>query len=119
VPKVCLSQIKSVYIDDATRPEQSTIDVPCPLNSARYWRVLLQEAPQEVQRLQDDVIAELPAVVIWQVGTNAVRKKQDVPVVKSNPNILMPQHDDDGGTVLIEPNDVERILADIDADKGD
>jgi hypothetical protein len=60
---------------------RSTIDVPCPLNSARYWRVLLQEAPQEVQRLQDDVITELPAVVIWQVGTNAVWKKQAVPVV--------------------------------------
>jgi lysophospholipase L1-like esterase len=31
-----------------------------------------QEAPSELARLQTDVIDEAPALVIWQVGTNAV-----------------------------------------------
>jgi hypothetical protein len=31
-----------------------------------------QEAPEELSRFESDVIAEAPALVIWQVGTNAV-----------------------------------------------
>jgi hypothetical protein len=31
-----------------------------------------QEAPEELTRFQDDVIAEGAALVIWQVGTNAI-----------------------------------------------
>jgi lysophospholipase L1-like esterase len=31
-----------------------------------------QEAPDELARMQQDVIAEAPALVIWQLGTNAV-----------------------------------------------
>jgi lysophospholipase L1-like esterase len=31
-----------------------------------------QEAPEELARMHDDVIAEAPSLVIWQVGTNAV-----------------------------------------------
>lgn len=31
-----------------------------------------QEAPEELARMQSDVIDEKPALVIWQVGTNAV-----------------------------------------------
>jgi hypothetical protein len=31
-----------------------------------------QEAPEELSRFEPDVIAEAPALVIWQVGTNAV-----------------------------------------------
>lgn len=37
-----------------------------------------EEAPDELRRMQRDVIDERPAVVIWQVGTNAVCKKQDI-----------------------------------------
>jgi lysophospholipase L1-like esterase len=37
-----------------------------------------EEAPDELQRMQRDVIAERPSVVIWQVGTNAVWKKQSL-----------------------------------------
>jgi hypothetical protein len=40
-----------------------------------------EEAPQELLRMQRDVIDERPAVVIWQVGTNAVWKKQDLDAV--------------------------------------
>jgi hypothetical protein len=31
-----------------------------------------QEAPEELSRFESDVIAEAPALVIWQVGSNAV-----------------------------------------------
>lgn len=37
-----------------------------------------EEAPNELRRIQLDVIDERPSVVIWQVGTNAVWKKQDL-----------------------------------------
>jgi acyl-CoA thioesterase-1 len=36
-----------------------------------------QEAPQELSRFESDVIAEAPALVIWQVGTNAVYRAID------------------------------------------
>lgn len=36
-----------------------------------------QEAPEELSRLESDVIAELPTLAIWQVGTNAVYRKED------------------------------------------
>jgi lysophospholipase L1-like esterase len=37
-----------------------------------------EEAPDELRRLRRDVIDERPSVVIWQVGTNAAWKKQDL-----------------------------------------
>ena len=36
-----------------------------------------QEAPNELQRFDTDVIAEKPGLVIWQVGTNAVWQSPD------------------------------------------
>ena len=36
-----------------------------------------QEAPSEVSRFESDVIGEAPAMVIWQVGTNAVFRKKE------------------------------------------
>ena len=33
-----------------------------------------QEAPEEFARIESDVVAEAPVLVIWQVGTNAVYK---------------------------------------------
>jgi hypothetical protein len=36
-----------------------------------------QEAPSELSRFEPDVFAETPALVIWQVGTNAVFRKDD------------------------------------------
>lgn len=35
-----------------------------------------QEAPSELSRFEPDVFAEAPALVIWQVGTNAVFRKE-------------------------------------------
>jgi hypothetical protein len=36
-----------------------------------------EEANQELLRFDDDIFSEKPALVIWQVGTNAVFHKQD------------------------------------------
>jgi acyl-CoA thioesterase-1 len=36
-----------------------------------------QEAPSELSRFEPDVFAEAPALVIWQVGTNAVFRKKE------------------------------------------
>ena len=36
-----------------------------------------QEAPSELSRFEPDVIGEAPALVIWQVGTNAVFRKEE------------------------------------------
>jgi hypothetical protein len=36
-----------------------------------------QEAPSELSRFEPDVFAEEPALVIWQVGTNAVFRKEE------------------------------------------
>lgn len=36
-----------------------------------------QEAPSELSRFEPDVINEAPALVIWQVGTNAVFRKEE------------------------------------------
>jgi acyl-CoA thioesterase-1 len=36
-----------------------------------------QEAPEELSRFESDIIGEAPALVIWQVGTNAVYRKED------------------------------------------
>jgi hypothetical protein len=35
-----------------------------------------QESPEELSRFECDVMAEAPALVIWQVGTNAVFRKE-------------------------------------------
>jgi acyl-CoA thioesterase-1 len=42
-----------------------------------------QEAPSELSRFESDVIGEDPALVVWQVGTNAVYRKEsfDLPQV--------------------------------------
>jgi hypothetical protein len=34
-----------------------------------------QEAPEELSRFESDVVSELPTLVIWQVGTNAIYQK--------------------------------------------
>ena len=36
-----------------------------------------QEAPEELSRFESDIIAEAPALVIWQLGTNAIYRNQD------------------------------------------
>jgi acyl-CoA thioesterase-1 len=42
-----------------------------------------QEAPEEMSRIEADVIAEAPTLVIWQVGTNAVYKSYNPDEVRA------------------------------------
>lgn len=42
-----------------------------------------QEAPEEFSRIESDVIAEAPVMVIWQVGTNAVYKNYNFDQVQA------------------------------------
>ena len=42
-----------------------------------------QEAPEEFARIESDVIAEAPVMVIWQVGTNAVYKNYNFDQVQA------------------------------------
>jgi hypothetical protein len=42
-----------------------------------------QEAPQELKRMDKDVLLEKPCLVIWQIGTNAVwQKNADTPTAE-------------------------------------
>ncbi|WP_404559692.1 SGNH/GDSL hydrolase family protein [Bradyrhizobium diazoefficiens] len=42
-----------------------------------------QEAPEEYSRIESDVTAEAPVLVIWQVGTNAVYKSYNPAEVRA------------------------------------
>jgi lysophospholipase L1-like esterase len=56
-----------------------------------------EEAPKERDRIADDVIAENPSLVIWQMGTNAVwQSKEDNP----------PSHDD---TIVALREGIQRV----------
>jgi acyl-CoA thioesterase-1 len=83
-------KIKIVAIgSSSTAGEGSIVPYPCRLELAlrkrfpdRMIDVLNrgiggQEAPSEVSRFESDVLAEAPALVIWQVGTNAVFRKEE------------------------------------------
>jgi lysophospholipase L1-like esterase len=71
-----------------------------------------QEAPNELQRFDTDVIAEKPDLVIWQVGTNAVWQSPDL-------NPPPPSFDEtikairDGLLVLREETQADVILMDL------
>ncbi len=73
----------------STAGADNIIPFPCRLELALrgkfYGRVIDvlnrgiggQEAPEELSRFEPDVIGEAPALVIWQVGVNAVYRKVD------------------------------------------
>jgi lysophospholipase L1-like esterase len=72
----------------STAGEGKIVPYPCRLELAlrdRYHGRMIdvlnrgiggQEVPDELARFEPDVIAEAPALVIWQVGTNAVFHKE-------------------------------------------
>jgi len=78
-------KIKVVAIgSSSTAGESGIIPYPCRLQMVlrnRYPDRMIdvlnrgisgQEAPEELSRFEPDVIGEAPALVIWQVGTNAI-----------------------------------------------
>jgi acyl-CoA thioesterase I len=83
-------KIKIVAIgSSSTAGVENTIPYPCRLELAlrkRFYGRMIdvlnrgiggQETPEELSRFESDVIGEAPALVIWQVGTNAVYRKKD------------------------------------------
>jgi lysophospholipase L1-like esterase len=70
-----------------------------------------QEAPDEVKRMQRDVIDERPSVVIWQVGTNAPWKGQDLPAVAESISAGLAMLSQLGADViLMDPQYVPALL---------
>ena len=65
-----------------------------------------QEAPEEISRFECDVIAEEPALVIWQVGSNAVFHNKD-----HNPDDITAALDAGLGWLASRPMDV--VLMDL------
>jgi lysophospholipase L1-like esterase len=55
----------------------SLLQVPYPRVTMVNQGISGQEAPVELTRFDTDVIAEKPALVIWQVGTNAIWQPPD------------------------------------------
>jgi hypothetical protein len=65
-----------------------------------------QEAPEEIARFECDVIAEAPALVIWQVGSNAVFHDLD-----HNPNDITAALD--AGLSWLAPLPMDVVLMDL------
>jgi acyl-CoA thioesterase I len=94
-----------------------------------------QEAPEEMPRIETDVIAEAPSLVIWQVGTNAVYKNYNPDEVRAalavGLDVLAPLEmdvllmDAQYTRAIIEPADklklaniIMPLISDIAAEKG-
>jgi acyl-CoA thioesterase I len=83
-------KVKIVAIgSSSTAGADNVVPYPCRLELAlrqRFYGRMIdvinrgiggQEAPEELSRFEADVIGEAPALVIWQVGTNAIYRKVD------------------------------------------
>lgn len=78
-----------------------------------------EEAPQELKRFKADIFDGTPAVVLWQVGTNAVFRKNEFVFKEVVDNIAegvrqLGEHPMD--VVLIDPQYVTAMLRDDKAD---
>jgi lysophospholipase L1-like esterase len=76
-----------------------------------------EEAPKERDRIDRDVIAEKPSLVIWQMGTNAVwQSKEDNPpthdetIVALREGIRRLRHEGSIDIVLMDPQYVPAML---------
>jgi acyl-CoA thioesterase I len=71
-----------------------------------------QDVPEELSRLERDVIAEHPDLVIWQVGTNAVLRRDDLSadeqLIRRGVGIIK-EHGSD--VVLMDMQYAPRVLA--------
>jgi len=63
-----------------------------------------QEVPEELTRLDRDVLAERPDLVIWQVGTNAVLRRDDL---SADEQLIR------RGVSLLQENGIEIVLMDL------
>ena len=63
-----------------------------------------EDVHQELARLERDVIAERPDLVIWQVGTNAVLRREDV---REDRALIA------GGVAELQENAIDIVLMDL------
>jgi acyl-CoA thioesterase-1 len=63
-----------------------------------------QDVPEELIRLDRDVLAEHPDLVVWQVGTNAVLRRDDL-----SADELLIQH----GVALMKEHGIDVVLMDL------
>ncbi|WP_426609208.1 SGNH/GDSL hydrolase family protein [Bradyrhizobium sp. McL0616] len=79
-----------------------------------------EDAPQEVARFNDDIFADNPSLVLWQVGTNAVFRKEQfdfdnvVEKIVEGLNLLRDRPTMD--VILIDPQYVTAMLFDDNAE---
>lgn len=104
--------LRKHYKDDDPRPK-IRIDV---LNRGRGG----EEAPLEVARFNDDIFADNPRLVLWQVGTNAVFRQKEFNFDNAVANIaeglaLLRDHPT-MDVILIDPQYVTAMLFDDNAD---
>jgi acyl-CoA thioesterase-1 len=74
------------------------------------------DASEMLQRLEQDVIAEEPDLVLWQVGTNAILRRDGIapeaPLIREGVRLLRVAGAD---VVLIDPQYAPKVLKDPDA----
>jgi hypothetical protein len=79
-----------------------------------------QEAPLEVARFNDDIFADNPSLVLWQVGTNAVfRQKEfnfDEVVASIAGGLALLRDHPTMDVILIDPQYVTAMLFDVNAE---
>ena len=63
-----------------------------------------QDVPEELMRLERDVIAEHPDLVIWQVGTNAVLRRDDL---SADEQLI------ERGVALLKASGIDLVLMDL------
>lgn len=75
-----------------------------------------EEAPQEVARFKDDIFADNPSLVLWQVGTNAVFRSNefdfDEVVAKMTEGLARLRDHPATDVILINPQYVTAMLGD-------
>ncbi|MET4038685.1 SGNH/GDSL hydrolase family protein [Bradyrhizobium sp. RT6a] len=75
-----------------------------------------EEAPQEVARFKDDIFADNPSLVLWQVGTNAVFRSNefdfDEVVAKITEGLARLRDHPATDVILINPQYVTAMLGD-------
>jgi hypothetical protein len=79
-----------------------------------------EEAPVEVARFKDDIFADSPSLVLWQVGTNAVFRQNefsfDEVVAKIAEGLALLRDHPNMDVILIDPQHVTAMLFDDNAE---
>lgn len=99
----------------ATYPSQLAVNLAARYPDARFTvlnrGVNGQESGEMLARLKTDVLAERPALVIWQLGTNSVLRDHTVSTAAENIEAGVAQIRETGAdAILIDPQFVPRVI---------